>query len=57
MNTILVWVLVTASIQNHQPVVYSPPMATLEECQRVQTIVQSTDYGIKGRCIQMRIAK
>ena len=44
MKTMLVWYLVTFSYGTQ----WSPPMATLEECQRVKEVISYT-----GKCIQI----
>lgn len=55
MTTILVWVLVTAGGYNSNNLTYSPPMADLESCQRVQGYVKDTVHW--SQCIQIRIVK
>jgi hypothetical protein len=58
MSTMLVWILVTVGGTNSNTPTYSPPMADLESCQRLQA---STKLLIDGpwrtQCIQIRIAK
>lgn len=58
MNAILVWVLLIHTNMQHSTDVisYSPPFATLEECDRVKTIIKGSSDA-KSRCIQMRIVK
>ena len=41
MKTIQVWYLVTVSNGN---VVYSPPMPTLEECEKLEKVIPNTVY-------------
>jgi len=51
MQTILVWILVTSSY--HVPVTYSPPIATLEDCQRMQ---KNIDKDIMTKvCVQVNM--
>ena len=53
MNTILVWLLMTVSdgVYNRGNVSYSPPLATLEDCQRIQ---KNIPYGqVYTQCIQV----
>ena len=53
-GAILVWVLVTVSdgAYNRGNVTYSPPLATLEDCQRIQGFAQSNNVYTK--CIQVK---
>jgi hypothetical protein len=55
MNTVLVWLLVTVSdgAYNRGTVNYSPPLATVEDCQRVQRHVQSS--VVYTYCIQVNM--
>lgn len=59
MNTLLVWILISTGGQYSGLITYSPPMAILEECQRVKQVVDDTNVGykFKSRCIQMTIVK
>jgi hypothetical protein len=56
---ILVWMLV--SYDSYQSgMIYSPPVETLEDCQRLQafrrtTLRLGTDYG--SQCVQVRVLK
>ena len=54
MITILVWILVTTS--NHRTVTYSPPLATLEDCQRIQES-RPVFWAGSSKCVQVRIVK
>lgn len=54
MTTILVWFLVT--VGNHRTVHYSPPMATLEECLRLQNS-KPVNWANSSQCVQLRIIK
>ena len=59
MNTILVWVLVTATAAgSNQVFTYSPLMADLESCEFLQKQVFSmgTNYT-KSKCVQIKIVK
>ena len=54
MTTILVWVLVSYSWSDTRVVTYSPPMATVAECVRMQKTVQSlAGPAVKTQCIQI----
>lgn len=54
MTTVLVWFLVTVS--NQRTVTYSPPLATLEDCQRLQN-AQPLFWANSKQCVQLRIVK
>jgi hypothetical protein len=56
MNTILVWVLITVGGYNGNEVSYSPPMADLESCQRLEKVVREGKYNFT-QCVQIRIPK
>ena len=55
MNTILVWLLMTVSdgVYNRGNVSYSPPLATLEDCQRIQKNIPSNE--VYTQCIQVYV--
>lgn len=57
MNTILVWILVTAGGYNSNQVVYSPPMPDLTTCEFLQKNMPkiSSPYTIKSECVQIRM--
>jgi hypothetical protein len=59
MNTILVWFLISTSSQFAGVITYSPPMATLQECQRVKSLIDEDKNAFKfvNRCVQMTIVK
>ena len=52
MNTILVWVLITVGGGGGSQVVYSPFMADLESCQRLQKAVEPR---VSAQCVQIRV--
>lgn len=54
MTSILVWYLVSISdgAYNRGNINYSPPLATLEDCQRIQKVVNSS--VVYAHCIQLR---
>lgn len=52
---ILAWVLV-AFDGTHGRMTYSPAVKTLEDCQRIQKFVMSTEWG-RSQCIQVNILK
>lgn len=54
MTTILVWYLVT--VGNTRDVTYSPPLATLEECVRLQE-ARPAWYAISRQCVQVKVVK
>ena len=56
MNTLLVWVLITISNANYT-VMYSPPVADLESCQRMEAFVKDPGGVTKTKCVQIRLAK
>jgi hypothetical protein len=47
----LVWFLITVSA--HGSITYSPPMKTIEECQRLQKIIPQQG----SRCVELRVIK
>lgn len=57
MTSILVWYLVSVSDggYNRGNVQYSPPLATLEDCQRIQKFVSSP--VVYTQCVQVRKAQ
>jgi hypothetical protein len=55
MTHILVWVLVSLGGRNDSEIVYSPPMADLESCQRLQKAVERQVF--QSQCIQIRVPK
>lgn len=63
MQTILVWVLVSVGGQFSGMMNYSPPMPTLQECERIQKVIKDGDnvgnIGMKFhiQCVQMTIVK
>jgi hypothetical protein len=56
MTSILVWYLVSISkgSYNMGNVQYSPPLATLEDCQRIQNFLDK--YSAHTKCIQVKKA-
>jgi hypothetical protein len=56
MTSILVWYLVSVSngSSNMGNVQYSPPLATLEDCQRIQKFFEK--YVVYSQCIQVKKA-
>ena len=56
MNTILVWVLVSVGSYGNHAVLYSPPMADLESCQRLEKVVREGKYNFT-QCVQVRLPK
>jgi hypothetical protein len=61
MNTILVWVLITVGGANSTQVTYSPPLADLESCQRVQKAAKELTGGERrgsySQCVQIQVPK
>jgi hypothetical protein len=59
MNTILVWLLVTVSdgAYNRGTVTYSPPLATVEDCQRIQKNIQGNSAYTYCIQVNMKVAK
>ena len=60
MNTVLVWVLISMSNHYSGFVSYSPPFASLDECERVKGEVHSEKLGnksskFKSECVKMNI--
>jgi len=53
MNTILVWVLVSVGGYYGNQVVYSPQMADLESCQRIQKAIEK--WAGQTQCVQIRV--
>ncbi len=55
MKTALLWFFVSYGTGSASQVVsYSPPFATLEECARVQSIVNARNNA-PGQCVQMNV--
>ena len=52
MNTILVWVLITAP--NNAVMTYSPPLADLETCKFLQKEIPTKFYS---KCVQIKVVK
>ena len=55
MKTVLVWFLI---VHNYQPnggiqEVFSPAMATLEDCKRMQNAVREISAGAATKCVQV----
>ena len=60
MNTMLVWFLVSTGGYYSGLMNFSPPFATLQECQRVQKIIKESDdidVKVHTHCIQMTVVK
>ena len=57
MTSILVWYLISVSdgVYNKGNVHYSPPLSTLEDCQRIQKSVSSS--VVYAQCVQVRKAQ
>ena len=53
MNTILVWVLISSGGYHGNQVVYSPQVADLESCQRIQQAVEK--WARHTQCVQVRV--
>ena len=58
MNTAMVWVLMTIAGYGGGEVVYSPPVADLASCQRMQQVF-AKEYGAydNNRCVEIKIYK
>ena len=56
MTSILVWYLVSVSYGSYNMgnVQYSPPLATLEDCQRIQKFVEK--FSVYTQCVQVKKA-
>ena len=56
MNFIFVWLLVTVSdgSNNRGTVTYSPPLATIEDCQKIKNQVESNNLTARTYCVQVR---
>ena len=54
MASILVWYLVSISLGSYNKgnVQYSPPLTTLEECQKLQKFVNN--YVVDTQCVQIQ---
>jgi hypothetical protein len=59
MKTILVWLLVSVSdgAYNRGTVTYSPPLATLEDCVRIQKNIQSNNMYTYCVQVNMKVEK
>jgi hypothetical protein len=60
MTSILVWVLISVGGYGSNQITYSPPMADLESCQRLQQAAKeviSRPYTIQSQCVQIRVPK
>lgn len=56
MSTLLVWVLMIAPYDSKTIHVFSPQVATLEDCQRMQQFVKASS-GRASQCIQIQVPK
>lgn len=56
MTTLLVWVLMIAPYDSKSIHVFSPPVSTLEDCQRMQKFVKESS-GRASQCIQVQVPK
>ncbi len=54
MNTMLVWILMIAPYDGRSIHVFSPPMATLQDCQRMQAVVKESS-GRVSQCVQVKV--
>ena len=52
MNTILVWYLIT--VGSNRAVIYSPPLPTVEECQRLQR-TKPVSWVQESQCVQLKV--
>ena len=52
----LVWILVLAG-NSYYPLSYSPPVKTLEDCQRIQSAMQNSLYKQASQCVQVTMLK
>jgi len=54
MNTMLVWILLIAPYDGRSIHVFSPPVATLQDCQRMQAFVKGSS-GRASQCVQVKV--
>ena len=54
MDFILVWILVVAGNSYHS-ISYSPPVKTLEDCQRMQSVFER--YREASKCVQVTMLR
>lgn len=54
MNTMLVWILMISPYDGRSIHVFSPPVATLQDCQRMQQFAKEYS-GRATQCIQVRV--
>lgn len=54
MNTMLVWILLIAPYDGRTVYTFSPPVATIEDCQRMQKFVKEST-GRATQCIQVKV--
>jgi hypothetical protein len=57
MNTVLAWVIISIGGNYSGMLTYSPPMPSLQECERVLNLVAKHDinYKFSSQCVQMTI--
>jgi hypothetical protein len=54
MNTMLVWILMIAPYDGRSIHVFSPPVVTLQDCQRMQAFVKESS-GRASQCVQVKV--
>jgi hypothetical protein len=54
MNTMLVWLLMIGPYDSKTVFTFSPPVVTLEDCQRMQRFVKESS-GRPSQCIQVKV--
>jgi hypothetical protein len=53
---ILAWVLMC--IDGHGAISYSPPVKTVEDCQRMQKFINNRSYSMQNtQCIQVNVVR
>jgi hypothetical protein len=60
MTSILVWVLISVGGYGSNQITYSPHMADLESCQRLQQAAKEATahpYTSRTQCVQIRVPK
>ena len=58
MTSILVWYLMSIStgMYNRGNIQYSPPLTTLEDCQRLKNFISNYSSSVESQCIQVKKA-
>ena len=54
MSTMLVWLLMISPFDGRTSYTFSPPVATIQDCQRMQQFIKETS-GRSSQCVQVKM--